>query len=185
MLLWPLLFHDACINPLNSVYLAVQESSVRKVPWYLGNQLVAMAIGLIYSTLTWRLLSSLVSDVHLSFMSSQANPFLKVGMLQGFLLEMGMAFVMYLPRLVIRTGFTCTFISAVLSCAMIFLLEHTTGAFMNPLVALSSNLLWHYQSLNVVALSELFLVYWLAPTLGTLMAASLDVKIWRTHEKVQ
>ena len=184
MMLWPLLFRDACVNPLNSVYLAVHERSVKKVPWYLGVQLVAMATGLLYSALMWRLLSSFVSDIHLSFMSSRANPFLNVGTINGFFLELGMAFVMYLPRLVMGTGFVCTFISAVLSCSMIILLEHTTGAFMNPLVALSSNLLWHYQSLSIVALSELFLVYWLAPALGTVMVALLDMRIWRTHKKL-
>lgn len=183
LLLWPFLFHDACVNPCNSVYMAVKGKSVKNVPRYFGIQFIAMATGLLYSAVTWRFLSSWVSDTHLSFMSSRANPFLNVSIVAGFLLELAMSFAMYLPRLVMRTGFTCTFVSAVLTCVMIILLEHTTGAFMNPLIALSLSLLWHYGSLSMSDFSVLLFVYWLAPLLGTVLAARLDVWISRTQRK--
>ena len=183
LLLWPLLFHDACVNPLNSVYLAVQENSVRKVPWCLGLQFTAMISGLVYSSLSWQLLSLWFSDTHLNFMTSRVNPFLNVGTLEGFLLELGMSFIMYLPRLVMKTGFTSTFLSASVTCVMIMLLEHTTGAFMNPLIALSSSLLWHSGSLTAVGgVWEQVVVYWLAPTLGTVLVASLDMWLSRTKQ---
>ena len=181
LLLWPLLSHDACVNPLNSVYLAVTEGSVRNVPRRLGIQLVAMATGLVYSALSWRVLSSWLSETHLNFTNTCFNPFLNVTLAEGFLLELIMSFVMYLPRLVITTGFTCTFVSAVLTCVMILCLEHTTGAFMNPLVALSSNLLWHGGSLSLTGMWEMAVVYWLGPVLGTVLVARLD--IWISHQK--
>ena len=183
MLLWPLLSYDACVNPLNSVYLAVQEKSVRGIPRCLVIQLLAMVSGIAYSILTWRFLGAWVSDTHFHFMGSTANPFLNVGAAEGFLLELGMAFFMYLPRLVMGTSFTSTFVSATWTCVMIILLEHTTGAFMNPLIALSSSLVWHTGSLSAVGVVEMVVVYWLAPVIGTVLAATMDTWISRKPHK--
>ena len=183
MLLWPVLSYDACVNPLNSVYLAVQEKSVRGIPRCLVIQLLAMVSGIAYSILTWRFLGAWVSDTHFHFMGSTANPFLNVGTAEGFLLELGMAFFMYLPRLVMGTSFTSTFVSATWTCVMIILLEHTTGAFMNPLIALSSSLVWHTGSLSAVGVVEMVVVYWLAPVIGTVLAATMDTWISRKPHK--
>ena len=181
LLLWPLLSHDACVNPLNSVYLAITEGSLRSIPHRLGIQLVAMVTGLVYSVLCWHVLGNLLSEVHLDFMSSRLSPFLNVTLSEGFLLELTMSFVMYLPRLVMSSGFTCTFVSAVLTCVMILCLEHTTGAFMNPLVALSSSLLWHYSSLSPARVWEMTVVYWIGPLTGTVLVARLD--LWMSRQQ--
>ena len=174
LLLWPLLSHDACVNPLNSVYLAVRQGSARSIPRTLTIQLVAMVTGLGYSILSWRILGHFLSEIHLSFMSSALQPFLTVSLTEGFLLELGMSFTMFVPRLFMSPGFKCTFVSAVLTCVMILCLEHTTGAFMNPLVALSSVLLWRYRSLSLVSMWEMAVVYWVGPVLGTILIARLD-----------
>ena len=175
LLLCPFLFHDACVNPCNSVYMAVEQRSARKIPQHLVMQFMAMAAGLLYSILSWQFLGSWLSDVHLSFMGSHTNPFLNVTLLEGFLLELGMAFAMYIPRMVMKIGFTCNFVSAAWTCVMIILLEHTTGAFMNPLIATSSTLLWHFRSFGMGDLAVLLVVYWLGPVLGTVLAARLDL----------
>lgn len=184
LLLWPSLALDACVNPCNSIYNAVQEKSLRKIPHYIVIQFFAMVTGLLYCGVTWRFLSSGLSATHQGFMTSRASPFLKVSILEGFLLELGMSFVMYLPKLVIRTGFTCNFISAAVTCVMVFLFEHTTGAFMNPIIALSSNLLWHSATFRLGALFVMVVVYWLAPFLGAMLAALLDMWITSAQEKL-
>lgn len=184
MLLWPLLSYDACVNPLNSVYLVVQEKSARHIPRCLTIQFLAMISGITYSVFLWRFLGYWLSDTHSLFMTtSSANPFLNVSMAQGFGLELGMAFVMYLPRLVMGSGFMSTFASATVTCVLIILLEHTTGAFMNPLIALSSTLLWHSGSLGVEGVVELLVVYWVAPAIGTVLVATLDMWTSRPQHK--
>ena len=183
LLLWPLLVQDALVNPLNAVYLAVEEKSIRKIPLHLFIQLTAMVTALLYCMLSWQLLGSWLSHTHFDFMSSSLNPFLTVTMTQGFMLELGMSFVAYLPRLVMSNGFTCTFTSAALTCFLILLLEHTTGAFMNPLTALAASLLWHSASLTAAGACEFLFVYWLAPIIGTILMARLDVWLKTSRRK--
>ena len=180
LLLWPAFFQDACVNPLNSIFLAVQRRSVRHLPRCLAIQLVAMGTGVAYSALSWWVMGSWLSLTHLNFLSSRASPFLNVSVTEGFLLELAMSFAMYLPRLILKAGFVCTFVSAVQTCVMILCLEHTTGAFMNPLIALSVSLLWH--PLSLPGLWELALVYWLGPIIGTVLVARLQ--LWVFSEKV-
>ena len=181
LLLWPLLSHNACVTPLNIVYLAVEEQSFKKIPRYLFIQLAAMATGLLFSSLSWRFMASWLSDIHYDFMSSRVNPFLNVSIVEGFLLELVMSLVSYLPRLFMKTGFKCTFTSAMVTCILILLLEHTTGAFMNPLTALSSVLLWHSTSLTIYSVYEMMIVYWMAPIIGTIMIARFDV--WMNSQR--
>ena len=180
LLLWPSLALDACVNPCNSVYTAVQKRSPNKVPLCIVIQCLAMATGLLYSGLTWRVLSFGVSDIHRGFMTSHSSPFLNVSVVEGFLLELSMSFVMYLPKLIMRTGFTSNFVSALVTCVMIFLLEHTTGAFMNPIAALSSTLVWHSSSFRW---TDMIIVYWLGPFLGAAFAAWLNMWLTERQEK--
>lgn len=181
LLLWPSLALDACVNPCNSIYTAVQDKSPKKVPHTIMIQCLAMATGLLFSSLMWRVLSSGGSDIHRGFMTSRGSPFLNVGVVDGFLLELGMSFVMYLPKVVMRTGFTCNFVSAVVTCVMIFLLGHTTGAFMNPIAALSLTLVWHSTSFR---LTDIIIVYWLGPFLGAAFAAGFDMWLAKRKEKL-
>ena len=171
LLLGPILFQGAYVNPCNCVFAAVEERSGKKLPTYLLVQLVAMVTALVYSTLSWRFLSQWLSDIHQSFLDSRPNPFLQVPAWAGFSLELAMTFACFLPRLAMRQGFPCTFISALITCVLIFLLETTTGAFMNPLLAASSSLVWHSLSLREYLVH--FVVYWVGPIAGSVLAARL------------
>lgn len=171
LLLGPIIFQGAYVNPCNCIYAAVKERSGKKLPSFLLVQLVAMVTALVYSTLSWRFLSQWLSDIHQNFLDSRPNPFLQVPAWAGFALELAMTFTCFLPRLVMRQGFLCTFISALITCILIFLLETTTGAFMNPVVAASSSLVWHSLSLREYLVH--FVVYWLGPILGSVLAARL------------
>ena len=171
LLVGPLLFDGAHVSPCTSIFTAVKARSGKRLLPLLSMQLVAMVTALFYSFLAWRFLSQWLSEIHQHFLEVRPNHFLRVPAWIGFGLELAMTFVSFLPHLVFQAGYTCTFVSAVVCCALVFLLEGTTGAFMNPVVAASTSLVWHPYGPRDLLLHVL--VYWLGPFTGAVLAGKL------------
>ena len=183
LLVWPVLFGRTCVNPCNSVFLAVERHSLSLLPPLLLTQLLAMCAGLGYSLVLWQLLAAWLSQTHFEFMGSEATPFLNVSLWLGFFLEMAMSFSMYLPRLLMRTYAvqTQTVLSALWTCLMIYCLDKTTGAFMNPLIATSCRVVQN--SFPPGTCLEILFVYWVAPLSGALLASTIYTQRTIPHQK--
>lgn len=167
LLLLPYIARDAYINPCAVLYRHWGLPWPRLLPLLLTNtslQLVGMALGVAYSLSVWSALGSTVSDLHGSFMSLRITAFLTVPSITGFLLELTMTFLSLVPKLLMRGGFPLTVVESAVCCYLVFLLGDFTGAFMNPIIALSFVLVCHPGSVELFRHTA---VYWLAPLLAT------------------
>lgn len=170
LLLLPYIARDAYMNPCAVLYRHWGLPWRRLLSILLTNtflQLVGMALSVAYSLSVWMALGSTVSDLHGRFMSLRINAFLTVHSVAGFLLELTMTFLSLVPKLLMNSGFSLTIVESVVCCYLVFLLGDSTGAFMNPIIALSFVLVCHPGS---VQLFRHLVVYWLAPLLATVAA---------------
>lgn len=79
-----------------------------------------------------------------------------------------------------QDSFALVLTQATLVISLIVWFEHTTGAFMNPLAALSCTLAWH--SLGMFDHVVHFVVYWAGPLTGTVLAISIP---GFSHKKIE
>lgn len=116
---------------------------------------------------------------HQQFLLVKPDYFLQVPILSGFLLEFLLTFVCWMPKLLMKDSFYMVLVQACLVVYLVFQFEGSTGAFMNPVTALSFVLTWH--RLGAV---EHFIVYWVGPLLGTALAVAIARYREREHKRM-
>ena len=137
-------------------------------------QLVAVPVGIAVHLILWTFLAkSALSEYHDHFLSEEVIHFLRVPILVGFIIETFLAFLMFLPGLYISQVIPAQFTGTLFSLLLIFIFGPWTGALMNPIVALSFWIMWHYGSVGLWTTAVHVFVYWAGPMTGAAMAAGV------------
>ena len=135
---------------------------------YVGIEMAAMVCGVMYCTVMWSILGESMSQDHKQFLDTKLDRFLQVPLPVGFLVELFLAFVMYMPGLLMKASFYRVLVEALFVIFLVATFSGFTGAFMNPMVAIACNLAWSNHGLL-----DHLLVYWC----GSLVGAALAVMV--------
>lgn len=161
-------------NPCGTLYVYLSRWNTRKASTLicpLCAQVLAIPFGICITLTVWNILATVNKDYSI-FLEKEIEYFLSVHPGKGFLVEATVSFLMFLPGIFISTS-TSTFLSFLEAIFDVFLV-HTfggvTGAFMNPMVALSCYLMWHY---HYTGAWEHMFVFFLGPLVGTMMAVGV------------
>lgn len=181
----PMLFRKVFGNPCEVLYYHLTRSSRyrRSTSSMLGHailaQMVAVPVGVALSLLLWKLLAS-VNDDYSTFVKQDLEYFLSVQPMTGFLVEAFISFLTFMPGIFLPQTLFCNLLETLFVVGIVCQFGVMTGAFMNPMAAVSSLLMWHATSLEAWDLGVHVLVFILGPLCGTLLA--VKVARWR-HRK--
>ena len=184
LLVLPYILHGAYINPCGALYEygCVEKGSRRRQHFQqlfsnIAIEVTATFFAIIYCYVVWNVLGSTISEDHQQFLQVKPDYFLQVPILAGFLVELLLTFVSWIPRLLMKDSLYMVLVQACLIIYLVFQFQESTGAFMNPVTALSFALVWH--RLGAV---EHFIVYWGGPLLGTALAVTITR--YRKHKRM-
>ena len=190
LVLCPYLLRGAFFNPVNVFLSRLQEDKVdhHRRPIQELLSLVAMEIlgtfcGVYYYYFVWSVLGVTVSPDHDRVMEGEIEYFLRVSPVYGFALELAMTFICYLPSLFMKQELPRIVIEAAIIVSLVMSFGSSTGAFMNPISALSFILTWHTYELTMTDYLTYFAVFWLGPCAGAWLVAMVGrIKTQKTHK---
>lgn len=176
LVIYPYISHGAPNNPLTSLYIYFTKTDPKRRKFSrfclsVAIQLFTMVLALTYCHYYWRFLGVMVSNDHLGFLEAKFNYFLRTSPLYGLLNELFLAFAMYVPSIFLPPSFFLIVVDSVFVVILIINFNTLTGAYMNPISALSSTLYWHDLAPQDYLVH--IIVFWLGPFVGTRMAALL------------
>ena len=172
----PFRIHGAFCSPCGAFYQFLEERGSRMrsrgAVRHLGTKLAIQMLGMVFAILlnyaVWRALVGLtLSSTHGNFLKVDVEYPLTVSSLKGFLMEYMLMFCCYVPSMLLGGGWTkmIAFLEAAVVVLLCAYFHHWTGAFMNPLSALTFSLIN-----NKVNLLDQVVVYWMGPLLATFTA---------------
>lgn len=171
-----LLFRKVFGNPCEALYYYFDHPpELRRLSVFLRPfcaQILAIPIGIAISLAIWNLLALTNTD-YLLFLEQKFDYFLSVHPLVGFVIEASISFLVFLPGIILPSSLLLSFLEPLF---IMFLVHHfgmSTGAFMNPMVALSSFLMWHLNSVDLWSFGVHLFVFFLGPVAGTLAAVGV------------
>lgn len=179
----PLIFRRVFGNPCEVVYhylLRSPRRSGRLLVHALAAEALAIPFGIGVSVLVWRLVGTVNAD-YAEFYDKQLDYFLSISPIEGFLIEALISFLMFMPGVFLPVSVFCNFIETLFIMGLVYHFGVWTGAFMNPMAAMSCLLMWHYRSMAVKDLGVHFFVFFLGPFIGTLLAVKVARWRFRTH----
>jgi len=152
----------------------VKKPSLTTSLLHLLAEILAIPLGSLFSILTWTALAEndLSSD-HIYFMNAQPEFFLSVSSPTGFVIELSISFVMFLLAILLPDTRIYRISQVLLMTFLISIFGSMTGAFINPIAALTFLLMWHRGILGPSSLASHFFVFWLGPLVGTAMAVGV------------
>ena len=152
----------------------ITKPSLRTSLVHLLAETLAIPLGSLISMATWTILAenNLSSD-HTYFLDAQPEFFLSVSSPTGFVIELSISFVMFLLSILLPETRVYRISQVLLMTFLISIFGPMTGAFINPMVALTFLLMWHRGMLGLSALASHFFVFWLGPLVGTAMAVGV------------
>lgn len=172
-------------NPCSTLYQYLKEPahSRKTTPLFLPIcvQLLAVPLGIASSLAIWQLISPM-SDYHFYFLEKKIDSFLSIPPVAGFFTEM-ISFLMFMPQIFLPDSKFFKVVDVFFIVYLISQFGMLTGAFMNPMAALASVLMWHSESFWF--LQELWIhvtVFWFGPFIGTILAvsvANMQPRIWK------
>lgn len=179
-----LLFQKVFGNPCEALYYYLKcPPEIRRLSLFLRPfcaQMLAIPVGIATSLLIWNLLA-LTNDDYLLFLDKKFDYFLSVHPLIGFAIEASISFTVFLPGIVLPSSRLLRFLEPLLIMFLVHRFSMTTGAFMNPMVAMSSFLMWHSSSMEIWNLGIHLFVFFLGPVTGTLLAVGITQCCKRKH----
>lgn len=181
LLLGPLVMRQAHSNPCNIVYQFF-TSQARKNNCDNGGEflldfiaeVLAIPAGLGLAMTIWSFLADYgLSYDHSHFIQEEMDSFLSVPLLTGFAIEITVSFFMFMPGIFLPRSKLMTFAEVIFILFLIILFGPFTGAFMNPMVASSYLLMWHYRHVDPAVVAVHLFVFWLGPLIGSMMAVGI------------
>lgn len=186
MLFAPYITEGAFLNPAQASYHYLQKGPGRRnmlqLFAYTVVEVAAGIAGILFCMLSWNVLGSVISDDHLEYMKTDMGHVLQVSPLQGFIIELVLTFLCYLPGLFIKPSFLLYLVVSSFITFFVHVFAHTTGAFLNPLTAITFVLMWERHDLYGYAIH--FVVYWLGPLLGTAVFLVMEPHLQRSKVKI-
>ena len=178
LLLGPLLLRQAYVNPcgLLFTYLSSQPGNKkgRELFLHFCAELLAIPASLAFSMAIWNFLDELgLSDDHTNFLQEKVKFFLSVPPFTGFTIEIFVTFLMFMPGTFAFPSTLLRIAETFLIVFLVFQFGSCTGAFMNPMVALTYLLMWHYGDTHPSTLVIHLFVFWVGPLVGTVMALGM------------
>lgn len=183
---YPLISHGAPNNLCTALYQYFNQMDpsrlhISRFCLSVVIELCAMALALLYCHYYWRLLGVMASTDHLLFLEIKLEYFLNTSLVEGCLSELFLSFSMFIPSIFIRRPIPLVVIDNVLVIMLIVNFRSLTGAFMNPVSALSCLLYWHDLSLH--SLATHVIVFWLGPFIGSKLASLLYCSVHAGKQK--
>ena len=178
-------FRGAYTNPCSALFECMEKGLRRQRHFKnlfssIAIEVIATFFAIIYCYVMWNVLGSTISEDHRQFLGAKPEYFLQVSLLPGFLMELFLTFVAWIPKLVMKDSLHMVLVQASLTTCLVVQFSGSTGAFMNPVTALSFVLAWH--RLGATArLLEHFIVYWGGPLVGTALAVAMAQYHKRNH----
>ena len=137
-------------------------------------EVLAIPVGMLLSLAMWKFLALYnISQDHTHFLKAQPDFFLSVSTLAGFSIELSVSFVMFLPGILFSETQAIRVMQVLLVTLLVSVFGPLTGAFMNPMVALSYLLMWHHGILDTSSIAVHLFVFWVGPLVGTAMAVGV------------
>ena len=166
-------FQNMFGNPCGALYVYLNRWNTRKASTLirpLCAHVLAIPFGIYITLSLWNILATVNKDYSI-FLEKEIEYSLSVHPGKGFLAEAMVSFLMFLPSIFISTPTTIlSFLETIYDVFLVHLFGDVTGAFMNPMVALSCYLMWHYHHTD--AWEHMF-VFLLGPLVGTIMAVAV------------
>ena len=176
LFLTSLLFRRVYGNPCEALYSYLDRPpQFRRIAVLLRPlfaQVFAVPIGIVISLGIWNLLA-LTNEDYLKFLDTKLEYFLSVHPILGFAIEASISFLLFLPGIVLPMSLLLNFLEPLLIRFLVHHFGMSTGAFMNPMVALSSFLMWHAHTMQLSSVAVHLFVFFLGPVTGTLVAVSV------------
>lgn len=178
LLLGPLVLRRAYCNPCVILYdyLFNRQSwkNRRECLLYLLAELLAVPASLALAMTMWNFLADYgLSHDHAHFLQEKPEYFLSVPNFTGFTIETLVSFLMFMPGMVFSQSLRSTILEALFIVILVFLFGPLTGACMNPIVALSLLLMWHYGDTDPTTVAVHLFIFWLGPLVGTVIAVGV------------
>lgn len=176
LLLGPLVLQRGYANPCSLLFRYLSNTHPRSndgrecLLLFLA-QLLAIPAGLALSMTIWNFLAeSGLSDDHTTFLHEKMEFFLSVPPFTGFLIEIFVTLLTFIPGISFPESIPMTIVNVFLIVFLVFWFGAHTGAFMNPMVALTYLLMWHYGNANSSTMLIHLFVFWVGPLVATVMA---------------
>ena len=168
-------FHEVHGNPCTAVFFhyssrrwppAKKLSSLLRT---LCAQALAVPLGVAIAMLSWRLLA-LTSSAHADFVQKEIR-FPSASPLTGVTIEAGVAFLMFLPGLLLFPSLPSTVFKLIDTVFILFFIHHF-DAIVNPIAAMACYLTWN-RDVHSSSILEFAVVYFLGPMVGTWVAVTV------------
>lgn len=171
-------------NPCGALYVYLSRWNTRTPSTLirpLCAQILAIPFGICITLTLWNMLATVNKDYSIFLEKKDIEYFLSVHPGKGFLVEATVSFLMFLPGIFISksTSTLMSFLEAVFDVFLVHIFGGVTGAFMNPMVAVSCYLMWHY---HYTGAWEHMFVFFLGPLVGTTLAVCVARYYKRKHE---
>ena len=180
MFLTPMVVEGVHGNPCWALYSYLQTPpQLRNLSSSLSllvAQISSVPTGICISLILWHCLAT-VSNDHLYFLDMELDHFLSAPPLTGFLVEVLVTFLMFLPEIFLPNSIVFRLLDTFFILFLVSYFGMMTGAFMNPTAALACWLMWHSRTGSLWEVGVHFFVFWLGPFLGTAMAAGVR-RVW-------
>lgn len=170
-----LIFQGVYGNPCQALYFYLSHWPTKRLATFtrlVFAQMLAIPVGVTVTLILWRVLAVISVD-YSNFFDKEVVYFLSVHPVVGFLIEAAISLLTFLPRIFIRSSMFRKSVEAILVMFLVGQFGMLTGAFMNPMAALSSYLMWHWRYLGAWDIFVHVFVFIFGPLVGTVIAVGV------------